>query len=294
MSNEIPLRIATAGKPQPILRDRVILVDNQIGVFPQLLGLPISSGFQWEHPVNMSFANEPGYPDDRIIELVKRRIKKFLAQLGMNSDLAVLAYASVANPNIIDINDSFTGLYQYNGIMYTDEGNAFFTTIPGLPLYALSADCSQTVFFCPRQEGQTPVIGLIHAGRAEADSYMPYGAIMHAIDRYSLNPAEIRLGIAPSLEPAHHEIQPPDVDRLIRRGNWTHYMIQQESDGPAYLDVRSFVADQYIDAGVLPEHIEVYLPGTFESSGEDRGFSHRRLGGGYLTPHFGIAVQIKQ
>lgn len=289
---EIPLRLADKRKPTPVLKE-IVTMQGTIGTFEIFRGLPILHGFSWENPQNLSYSREPGYPEEKALQAVRGRIVEFLNSMKIDGSSAVLAQAIPGQTGIVDITD--TSILEDHGIQgrFTPEGNASFTTIPGLPLYTTMGDCTQTIFYCERK-GLPPVVGLIHAGRTEVDKQFPMAAIRHAIERYGLDPEEIKLGIAPSLEPSHHEIQANDYSKIITNSEaWQPYILHPTQDGPYYVDVRSNLADQYMTMGVLPENIELYLTGTYDSAGKNRGFSHRRSRHENSPLYrFGMAVQI--
>lgn len=293
MAESIPRGIFDRTEPQPIRRETVATTPDGNGYFATLANLRIYQGFQWKGASNVSYAWEPGFPEEAARERVWQRIVHFLNTLGMDGKKAIHAYAVPGNATIVDITNPDELAAYYDCGRITAEGNAFFTTEPGLPLYSTAADCTQTIFYCERQ-GQTPVVGLIHAGRAEADKKMPLAAIKHAIERYGLDPAKIKLGITPSLEPAHHEIQAKDFSACVTDPDgWKPYMVRPVADGPYYLDAASYVVHQFITAGVLPQNIEMYAVGTFESAGRGEGFSNRRsTQNGSPRALFGVAVQI--
>lgn len=293
MSIEIPIRISNKSGPSPILKEQVSL-NNGYGVFDVFSNTPINHGFQWIKPRNIAYIREPGYPSTEALLAVRNKVVQFTNDLGMNGDLSVLAHAVPGESTMVNINDKT--ILEDHGIqgLFTPEGNAFFTSITGLPLYSTMRDCTQTILYSESNES-TPVVGLIHSGRAETDNKFPFNAIKFAIKTYGIDPKKIKLGIAPSLEPSHHEIQAKDFPNIIKNGkDWLPYIVHPNQDGPYYLDVRSNVADQFISAGVPSENIEVYLNGTYQSSREGYGFSYRRSCQENIPSYcFGIAVELK-
>lgn len=274
MITEIPNRITDVSIPSPRLNEEVNLEGNH-GVFTIFEGLPIRQGFQWKNPQNVKYTREPGYPDTKALITVRGRIENFLNDLGMDGEKAVLTHTIPGHSEVVTITD--TAQLEDRGVQghFTPEGNAFFTDIPGMPLYATTKDCTQTILYAER-DNLPPVVGLIHAGRIEADAKFPIKAIKHAEEVFSLDPAKIKLGISPSLEPAHHDIQLADAKRHITTmEEWKPYLVQPEKDGPYYLDTRSYVANQFIAAGVDPENIEMNLTGTYASARENKGYSFR-------------------
>lgn len=288
---EIPNIIRPDNRARPKYR-REISPKNGVAKFNIFDNTQVNQGFQWNNLNNVSYMKEPGNPDIDALKSVRSRVVSFTNSLGMHGESAVLAHAVPFDTTIVDIND--LGDLIDNGVqgLFTSEGGAFFTTLSNIPLYTVIADCTQTIFYGEDRQSNR-VGGLIHSGRSETDDMLPYHAVKHAIEKYNLDPKTIKLGISPSLEPKYHYIQEEDIDiSVVNMGDWEAYIIHV--NGLYYLDVRSYVADQYIEAGVPAKNIELNLRGTYEPSIENTVFSYRRSKVDSLPMScLGIAVELK-
>jgi copper oxidase (laccase) domain-containing protein len=293
MNAEIPNRICNAAYPSPKLKETVS-VKNGMGVFDIFLDDPINQGFQWTEANNVSYTKEPSFNGQKQTRSVRQKVVDFTKQLGMNGEEAVLASIIPFSTDIIDVGDETELTYHGEQGFFTHEGGAVFTTLKGIPFYSLITDCTQTIFYANKSNGE-PVVGIIHAGRNETDNMFPFKAIQHAMEKYDIDPKDIKLGTSPSLEPKHHKIQKKDVDRVIDNLKiWEPYMLEVITEKLIYLDLRSFVADQFMAAGVLPQNIELSLQGLYDFHRNDVVVSHRKSTELQLPMTcLGIAVEIK-
>lgn len=293
MSAEVPDRICNAGYPSPRLKETVNVV-NGMGVFDVFSGAPINQGFQWTEVNNVSYMREHACDGQNRVESVRKKVVDFTSRLGMNGERAVLASIIPFSTDIIDVCSEAELTCCGERGFSTDEGGAVFTTLKGIPLYTLITDCTQTIFYATRPNGD-PVVGIIHAGRNETDNMFPLKAIRHAVAKYGIDPKDIKLGISPSLEPEHHKIKKEDICYLIHDLKiWEPYMLEAIAEEIIYLDLRSFVADQFMAAGVLPENIELTLQGLYDFHRDDVVVSYRKSTELQLPMTcLGIAVEIK-
>lgn len=293
MSSEIPLRICNTQSDVPILKEEVPL-QGDLGVFELLGGAPINHGFQWSVANNLSYNQEPGAPSLVSKQAVRRKVVEFANQLGMQGEDTVLAHTVSRNLNIVDIEDPNLLIDCGEQGFFTQEAGAVFTTRPRLPIYTLMQDCTQTIFYGERK-GKTPVVGLIHSGRYEAEQRFPYQAIMHATKKYGLNPRNIKLGMSPSLEPKHHRIRINDLHRVVSDLSvWLPYAIGSITEDVFYIDFRSFIAEQFIEAGVPASQIELHLSGLYNHPQSETAVSFRKATELQVPMiSLGIAVEIQ-
>lgn len=289
------LRLHNPNIPDPNMTSEIALKGN-IGYFPEL-DFYMKHGFWWKNPENIAYHREPGYPADEAVSLVQKRIERFFKALDLSPlHQGIVGVATPGDMRIVDIDEKILGeipATKERGRFI--EGGAFFTMMPGIPVYSIVGDCTWSFFYAQKEKGAS-VGGIAHSGRVESESLYPRRLIGHLKDKYNFAAENIRIGIIPSLEPEYHIIQPQDIDRVINNKEaWENYMIQPSPGGVYHLDVRSWVADQFIEEGVLPQNIKLSLRGTYQSAMEGTGgFSHR-----YATvskthsQRFGIAFQLK-
>jgi copper oxidase (laccase) domain-containing protein len=272
-----------------------ILTDGNIGVFDILKDTPLLHGFSWIKPSNMSYTKETDYPHPDAIDRVRERLSNFLDSLSMQAlDKAVVGVGYPGCTDIVDIDQKVL-----NTVTPTEnrgrfiEAGAFFTTTH-TPIYAIAGDCTWSFLYAKSAEGDS-IAGLIHSGRLETNLKYPQTVIEHLQKVYGTDLKTVRIGIIPSLEPQHHTIRSEDIHRFLPDlSDWQPYIAYSPRDNVYHLDVRSYVADQFIMAGVPADNIEVATAGTYESAEVNRGFSHRRATIlGIPSFRFGIAVQLE-
>lgn len=277
----------------PILMDEVN-VRNGFGYFPELDAPHFLHGFHWENPENIAYTREPDYPSTEAEQRIEARAQKILQRLEMSPpSSAVMGETSPGLFNIVDITQGVLASIPTTARGTFIEAGAYFTTLPNVPIYSIAGDCTWTILLAQTQD-KTPLLGLIHAGRIEADNMLPARAIDHAKTEHGCDLKSVKLGIIPSLEPKAHIIQEKDLPRLIKnKGPWGNN-IYQAPDGTYRVDVRTYVTEQYLKSGVPPENISVYLTGTYASAEKGKGFSHRKATMNNIpTQRFTIAAQLR-
>jgi len=162
------------------------------------------------------------------------------------------------------------------------EADAMITAEPGPVLVIMVADCVPLVLFDPVRQ----VAAAVHAGwpgtvagvtRATVDQLVQGGT----------NPAELLVGIGPSIAPDRYQVG-PDVEEKARQafGERTGEVIRPDGTGRWTFDLWRANILQLTEAGVRPEAIEL--------AGLDTGpgtpfFSHRSEG---PTGRFAALVQL--
>lgn len=266
--------------PDPhLLHDIPVYADMPtagIGYFPGLDAAGLLHGFAWKTGENYAMKYEPGYPRMEAKYRVAQRLGSFLGRLGMEPlGEAVLANAVAGEMHINDIGTGLlTEQFRDSDRGWTLEGGAFFTRLPLVPFYALSSDCSWSFLYGMDGEGAR-VAGLVHAGRYEAERGMARQAVEHLIRYYGSDPSGLHAAVMPSLEPSRHSIRSHDIGHVIAdREVWRHCSTV-DSQGRLLLDQRGLIVDQFINAGVPADQIEVAMPGSYALAAAGHGFSHR-------------------
>lgn len=266
-----------------------------LGYIPSLRDAGLRHGFVWRDAGNGAFSYEPDFPHNDALARVSKRLQRFVGSLGMwPLQEAVYADTAPGDTSIVDVDQAVlqdTRRSVSRGRFIS--GAALFTDLPGVPMYALAADCSWSIMYAERPEA-SPVMGLVHAGRYEAEHGMPELAVAHMIRQYGCEPQAIQIGVIPSLEPEHYIIRAEDMARTVDNPDaWRDYSYLDEA-GDWHLDHRGLVADGYINAGVPPANIAASLTGTYASAAEGNGFSHRqsRQPGAAAAGRFAVACQL--
>ena len=268
-----------------------VITRNGYGYFPNLDKIPnLLHGFKWGNPENIFYTREPGYPDNQAIIKVKERVVIFLSELKMSNPPQTVIFAALPElDNICYLDqDSISKQQTLQDRGFYLESGAVFTTIKGLSIYAGLGDCSFTMFY---SEGTTPLIGLIHAGRAELTKQSPKKTILEVINKYNLNLKEIKLGILPYLGQEHHTVTSERFNQLPTGRDWEQF--SKRNNEVIHLDMGAYLLDQYDQVGIPKQNIEIYNVDTYTSAAQGLCFSHRYdMNHNQSTHRMGLAIQL--
>lgn len=146
------------------------------------------------------------------------------------------------------------------------EADAMVTTLPGLALGILTADCTP-ILLADREAG---VIGAAHAGwRGAVDAII--GNTIAAMSAQGADPARIVAAIGPTISQENYEVGPHFMDDFVklRPEGWPHFSTHHGSR--AHFDLPGFIAAELERAGVA----QVERAGACTYAHPDRYFSHR-------------------
>lgn len=141
------------------------------------------------------------------------------------------------------------------------------TDVPGLPLFALYADCYPLVLYSRARH----CAGLGHAGWRGTAAAVAGGLVGALIGEYGCDPGELIAGIGPGICAGCYEVG-PEVARLFDPGVAT-----ANDAGGFRLDLAAANRRALVAAGVAPGRIHEHGACTREST---ELFSHRRSGDG--------------
>lgn len=153
--------------------------------------------------------------------------------------------------------------------------DGFITNTPGLPLMVRFADCQGVFMFDPIKR----VIAAVHSGWRGNVKNIIGKAVKRMVTEFGCDACDILVGISPSLGPCCAEFSDP--------ANELPSFMQKYVSGRR-VDFWQCSFDQLIDAGVLPEHIEIARHCTVCEN--DKFFSYR--GGQKKTGHMGGVIML--
>lgn len=139
--------------------------------------------------------------------------------------------------------------------------DALITQMPEIGLLIKHADCQAAIFYDPVQK----VIGNAHAGWKGSIQKIYTATIFRMQSEFGCNPANILVAISPSLGPMDAEFK--NFRTELPEQFWK-YQIK-----PTYFDFWEISRQELLDAGVLPEHIEIAKISTLSNPDY---FSYRR------------------
>lgn len=236
------------------------------------------------------------------------RVEDFLRRLGM----ATLAKSFLAiNPNpqhlrVVDITQTMVTQaaarpLERPNVESVVTADCLFTTVPNVPLLMKAADCPDVLLY-GIGTNNTPVIGLVHAGRPQVNEDVVPLAILHMIESYGVAPHKVVAGIAPGIPPKNYFIQEAD-SQIIDSEKWDGFALQMPANEtrPAriHLDVTGKIIHQLLENGILPSNIQAYgdTVDTYELASQNPhlAFSHRyatETGQPHKNGRFLVAIQL--
>jgi len=153
--------------------------------------------------------------------------------------------------------------------------DGFMTATPGIPLMVRFADCQGVLFFDPVRKA----IAAVHSGwRGNAQDILKK-TIAQMKKEFSCDPANILVGIGPSLGPCCAEFTDPHSELPEKMHKYI--------DGKK-VDLWADSTDQLLDSGILLENIEV--TGICTLCENNTYFSFRGSKG--ITGHMGAVIQL--
>jgi YfiH family protein len=124
-------------------------------------------------------------------------------------------------------------------------GDAMITNVPGLNLVIQIADCQAVMMVDPENQ----VVANVHVGwRGNVQNIV--GHTLHAMkEQYNTNPADLRVGISPSLGPCCAEF-------INYRNEFPEYLWRYKRNNH-HFDLWSLSRDQLCKEGVLSQNISI-------------------------------------
>lgn len=172
--------------------------------------------------------------------------------------------------------------YPPQGRKWINRADGMVSNQAGLPLVMRYADCTPILYYDPAHQA----VGIAHAGwRGTLD-----GAQVSVVDAmqesFETNPAELQVGIGPSIGPDHYQVGEEVVAQVQQVFGHTDGVIRRANDGSAYFNLWEANRRLLQQAGVT--QIEVAEICTFERT--DEFFSHRGEKG--KTGRFGGLIAL--
>lgn len=142
------------------------------------------------------------------------------------------------------------------------------TNDPAVTLITGHADCMAFYFVDPVKR----CIGLAHAGWRGALGRIGARVVKRMALEYGANPSDIIAGVGPSICPSCFEVGENVAKEFAAAYPDLHCVLEHEGARP-HVDLWMVAVKQFIEAGVLPEHISLFDVCTMTAP---RLYSHRR------------------
>lgn len=150
-----------------------------------------------------------------------------------------------------------------------EGADGMVTADPEVVLAVHAADCVPILMADVRQR----MVAAVHAGWKGTAAGIAIEAVKVIVDRFGAHPEDLLVAIGPAIGPEHYEVDRPVIERF-EVWSWWREVAAPNARDRWQLDLRAANRRQLIDAGVLPEHIEVLDVCTYCRA--DLFFSHRR------------------
>ena len=132
--------------------------------------------------------------------------------------------------------------------------DAMVTSVPGLCLAVLTADCVPLLLFDPCK----CVVAAVHAGWRGSVKLIARKTVEILRQKFNCKPTDLLVGIGPSIGPCHYEIGPDVISQVKDAfGGTADYINDQSADGKGYFNLWEANKRQIMEAGVPPQNIEI-------------------------------------
>lgn len=169
------------------------------------------------------------------------------------------------------------------GRKWINRADGLVTNLKGYPLLMRYADCVPILYFDPMHE----VIGIAHAGWRGTLAGAQTSVIETMQSAFGSQPADIQVGIGPSIGPDNFQVGEEVVAAFQERfGDLDGLMKRSPDDGTAYINLWEANRRILAEAGV--QHIEIAEICTYAAT--DDFFSHRAENG--KTGRFGAVISL--
>lgn len=222
-----------------------------------------------------------GAGDDPDAVIENRR--RFLSAYGLDPARSVWCRQTHSNRvAVVGTGDAGRGALEMDSAV--QETDALMTDAVGLPLCVTVADCVPIAIYDPT----TPAVAVVHAGWGGTASRIASRTVEVMRERFGTDPAQLLVGVGPSIGPADYEVGDEVIDRLNDAyGRQASTLLQPRDGGKALLDLWRANSLDLEEAGVEPGNVEV--AGISTATALDRFYSHRTEG---MTGRFAAVVSL--
>lgn len=211
--------------------------------------------------------------------------QRFCKALGIDFQKVVTAQQVHGDRVVcVDLASAGRGLYSYEKAL--EDTDALITNVPELPLMLFFADCVPVLFADPEHRA----VGICHAGWRGSVAKIAQKTIRMMMQCFGTDPAQVRVGIGPSIGPCCYEVDGP-VEKQFRQafGERSNEILQSKGLDKWKLNLWYANQLQLEEIGVLRDHIE--LSHVCTSCNADLFFSYRFDRGN--TGRIAAAISVK-
>lgn len=186
-------------------------------------------------------------------EKVLSNRKELAEQLGISPALFVFA-SQVHGNRVAVVKDEDRGKGAFERSSYLCDVDAMVTNKVGICLVTQAADCVPILFYDPIKK----VIGAAHAGWKGTVAKIPAVMIQTFIDEFDSNPANIIVGVGPSIGPCCYEVGEEVVEMVEDAFGTKEGLIHSNKKfAKPVFDLWETNYRTLIDVGIKHENIEL-------------------------------------
>lgn len=243
----------------PHLLSELVFAPNQTSGQEDTIILPLLKSQGIVHAISIGPAsqNMSEFHLDTTREEITSRQEKFLAK----NNLAPLSHSFISIkptytlPHIVDI----TSPLSTGPTIIEAEG--LFTTLSDTPLIHRPADCPTAIIIAKTPNNER-VLGIIHLGRPQVNDRVTEAAFEHLLNHYNVSPADIYIGIAPSIGSQYYFIKTNDqqAKQLLDLAYWGKFALEdKESEEKVIrINVLGKILSILEEKGIPPGNIQAY------------------------------------
>jgi YfiH family protein len=188
-----------------------------------------------------------------------------------------LVFPDQCHTNHVKIVDSNSVLSDF------ENTDALITQLKNTGIGVLAADCVPVAFYNPKRK----IIAVAHAGWKGTVSRIVQNVVIEMSHTFSCQSKDIHIGIGPAISQKNYEVGEDVVTEIMKLGADKKDFLKYNHDHTkANPDLQEINRRLLIEAGILPENIEIMKLCTHENAGIF--FSARR--DGFHCGRFGLVI----
>ena len=234
--------------------------------FDMLAGLPVHAHVSTRHggvsPAPWNSLNFSIYRGDSP-ERVQQNQRRLAAALAIES-ARLIRCRQTHGTRVAKVDLADAGQWQ-------EDCDALITDSVDLPLMLVFADCVPVVLYDPAHHA----LGIVHAGWRGTVNGAAANTLWAMSAAYNTDPAQLHVGIGPSIGPQSYQVGPDVVDLALAKAPEAAdlFAYRPEDEQRPYFDLWQANVKQLAAAGVLRTQIEVAGIDTAQNTQDF--FSHR-------------------
>jgi YfiH family protein len=198
--------------------------------------------------------------------------RRFFAAYGLDLQRSVWC-KQIHRDRVTVIGEGDLGRGAFDERRIVDETDAMVTDVIGATLCVTLADCVPVVIYDPPHH----ILGLAHAGWGGTVRRISSQTVREMAAHWGSNPAELLVGIGPSIAPEDYEVGDDVADQAAAAyGQQLDAVVRRAPNGKWLFDLWRANELDLIDAGVRARSIETARIST--AAALDEFYSHRLQG----------------